>query len=317
MTAQFNRFLRLTVLGPGYREDLSEFRVKFVVSASDFETPNTAIIRVYNLKDETVRSITATATAVILDAGYESNNGTVFVGDVKQFKFGKEGNVDRYLEFYAADGDILYTTSTVRTNLPRTGAFLSADQVQDGILRASGGSADDTSRFGVSPFPGGVALKRGKVLWGMTRDYLRAYSQTQGARWNIQNGKVVFIGNTTYRQSPGPIVMNGLTGLVGYPEATDQGIEFKCLLNPLLSIGTRVQLDNRFIQQTVQRVLGFPTLKTVNYPAIVADDGVYRVLAVDYEGDTRGQEWYCNVTALAIHPERSPPNSIDNLYNAQ
>lgn len=306
MAAQFGRYIKLTALSRTQAIDLSRFRVRFQIQASDSQTPNVATIRVYNLSDETINEIvTGSNRAVILDAGYENGeNGTIFFGDVKQYRYGKENNTDRYLDFYAADGDIFYTSAFVNSSIaPVAGRGISREQLENQLLRSAGAERDPTSRFATPEMPGGV-LRRGRVLYGMARDQFRAYSKTQNARWSLQDGKVLFIGNSTYRDDGVIVELNGLTGLIGYPEATDQGIELTCLLNPKISIGSRIRLDNRLINQIVQKEQGFPNYGGVNFPAITATDGIYRVLVVDYVGDTRGDEWYCKVVCLAINPER-------------
>src|SRR5690348_5163435 len=59
--------------------DLSEMRIQFRISQSDTETPNTAIIRVYNLSPETARKVQGEFQRVVLQAGYENASyGVIF-----------------------------------------------------------------------------------------------------------------------------------------------------------------------------------------------------------------------------------------------
>lgn len=302
---QFNRYLKLTALSGQYATDLSDFRVRFQIRASDGETPNTAVVRVYNLSEATINELAnGDDRAIIVDAGYiGGNNGTIFIGDVKQYRYGKENNTDRYLDFYAADGDIFYTSAFIKTNVAAGLNGISRQRLEDQMLRGAGIEKDPSSRFATPETPGGV-LPRGRVLYGMARDQIRAYSKTQNARWSLQNGKVVFTGNSTYLNNGVVVELNALSGLIGQPEATDQGIEIKCLLNPRISIGGLVKIDSRLINRITQRAQQFPSFSSVTFPAITANDGLYRVMVVDYDGDTRGEDWYCRIIALAVNPDR-------------
>lgn len=38
------------------------------------------------------------------------------------------------------------------------------------------------------------------------------------------------------------------------------------------------------------------------YYAAVSADGLYTVMVIDYEGDTRANPWYCHIIALANDP---------------
>jgi hypothetical protein len=37
----------------------------------------------------------------------------------------------------------------------------------------------------------------------------------------------------------------------------------------------------------------------VEFLALVTRDGIYEVRVIDYEGDTRGLPWYCQIICLA------------------
>lgn len=282
--------------------DLSEFRVRFEVRQSDSDTPNNASIRVYNLRPETIQTIAQQFTKIILEAGYvNGNKGVIFTGDVKQYRHGKENNTDRYLDIFAADGDSLWVSSTMKTNVPANTPIATYEKTLSDQAGAAIQSADATNKT-LAPF-GGV-VPRGRVLHGMARDYLAAYSRTQNCRWFISNGNIVFVSNSSYLASQTIITLNGDTGLVGYPEATNEGIAFRCLLNPNIKLGGRVNLDNKAIITTDQLAQGYPNYSSVDFPALLAADGIYRVLVVDFEGDTRGNAWYCNCIALAIQTDR-------------
>jgi hypothetical protein len=94
--------------------------------------------------------------------------------------------------------------------------------------------------------------------------------------------------------------------MIGTPRATDNGIIVRCLLNPLIQVGQRVQINNSdiFTTQVAQQGI-YPNYGAQYYPATVTNDGMYRVLVIEHQGDTRGQDWFTELTCLAVDPSNS------------
>lgn len=285
--------------------DLSELRLKFTVNQADTDTPNIAIIRVYNPSDQTAKTIVHEYDTVVLQAGYESGNfGVIFRGTIKQFRRGRERNVDGYLDILAADGDLGYNYGIINKSMPKE---TTVKQELEYLSKATGLPLDPT----VDNAIGNVVLNpRGKVAFGLSRAYLRDIALTQGCRWSIQNGNIVFVPLTGYLD--GEVVkINSTTGMIGVPEATNEGIRAVTLLNPTLKVGNRVQIDNKDISQTIIREQAFPQYRSA--PTMIANvtwDGIYRVLSIDHEGDTRGQEWYSTLICLSLDPSAKVASSV-------
>ena len=306
---QFGRKIGLILLpNPPYSDqdnlDLSEFKINFYVSNADRESPNTAIIRVYNLSRSTIQRITKNAEfrAVSLNAGYEGGNyGLIFTGDIKQYRVGKENNITNYLDILAADGDRAYISSVINTTI--AAGTTPAQQMQKvaesmNLPLDLGNLKTDSQHF---------PSIRGKVLFGMSRAAMRNIVKTLDAGWTIENGQIVVVDNTGYRDGE-IVVVNSQTGLIGMPEQTDEGIRFKCLLNSRLRIGNLVRLNNNSINQIMQSSPNSANVPFNNpkglqpLAPVLIGDGDYRVLVCESEGDTRGGPWYTNVIALAFDP---------------
>jgi hypothetical protein len=164
---------------------------------------------------------------------------------------------------------------------------------------------------GVAGATGGLAPQNfcGKLLAGPSVDGLNQLSKTTGTSWAIVNGKVQVVPLTGYL--PGAaVVLNAKSGLVGWPVNTTGGINATCLLNPAIRLRGLVQINNAEINTTgpaqgsgvpgfPNAVTNFPALNTVTQFATVTDDGFYRVMVIEYEGDTRGNPWYSHLTLLA------------------
>lgn len=280
--------------------DLSEFRIRFEVTSADVETPNNAAIRVYNLSQETIQKIQGEFSEVVLNAGYQNGNyGVIFKGTIKQFKIGRENAIDSYLDILAGDGDIEYNQAFIDLSLKSNKT--PKQQIEE--IAKKIGTPADTSALIIDAQH--LPSLRGAVLFGLARSSLRNIATSLDASWSIQNGSIVFIDNTGYRDGTA-VEINVSTGLIGVPEQTGGGIRLRCLINSRIQIGCLVKLNNAEIVQLLQQN---PSAGAVPYnqrtgiqpnAALSLKDSTYRVYAIDHEGDSRGQAWYSTLTCLAV-----------------
>jgi hypothetical protein len=120
-----------------------DLRMTFECRQTDGLTPNTAIIRVYNLSDDTAKSVVKEFNKVTLQAGYITGNyGIIFKGTIKQFKRGRESATDTYLDIFAADGDIAHNQAVINTTLP-VGSTLDDVKMRVRCARAAPQGAPD------------------------------------------------------------------------------------------------------------------------------------------------------------------------------
>jgi hypothetical protein len=302
--SQWLRFAKLTVSKGAQGLDLSDLRFRFEVRAADTDTPNTMVVRVYNPTQQTVNSVVQEFDTVTLTAGYQTGNqGNIFQGDIKQFRFGRERNVDNYLDIMAGDGDQAYNFSVINQTFPAG----TTDQQQLAAFAASMNLPVANTANGFLT-TGGI-LPRGKVAFGMARAYMRDLAKKNNCRWSIQNGEVTLIPVTGYL--PGEAVaINSASGMIGTPEQTDNGIMVRCYLNPLISVGQAVKINNKDINQAVIKSQFFPSYTSQYYPATVANDGLYRVLVVEHVGDLRSNDFFTELTCLDIDPSSGSSNSV-------
>lgn len=285
--------------------DLSALRFSFAVRRGDWQTPNTADIRVYNVNDDTALKAEKEFTRIVIQAGYDGNFGVIFDGTIKQIRRGRESPTDTYLDITAADGDSAYNFSTVAVSLA---AGSKPDDHINAILK--GMTEQGVSRGYIQQVESN-GLPRGKVIFGMAKDELRQVARNTNTNWSIQDGKLQMVGINAYM--PGEIPeINAATGMIGQPEATQNGIRVKTLLNPNIKIGGVIKLNNRDIKQYRYGLRVGPNGDTVNnlwakMAVKTNDDGMYYVMLADHTGDTRGNDWYSDLICLSI--DTSIPNS--------
>ena len=292
--------------------NLSQLRIKFTIKKKDAQSPNTCEARIWNLAPDTVNQIQKEFTQLQLQAGYQGNFGLIFKGNIKQIIKGKENGVDTYIDIIAGDGDQAYNFSVINTTLK------AGSKPQDHINAAvkTMNQYNITTGY-VSGIPQ-VSLPRAKVLYGMAREVLRNAAKASGSTWSIQDGQVQFVPLTGVLPNQA-IVINSDTGMIGAPKQTNDGIKLQCLLNPLIKVGGKIQLNEDDIQQ--EKVENFtskkgnnPLTKNKAYkPVKLNADGVYRVLTVEYHGDTRGTEWFCHLVCLSVDATAPAAKSVSKI----
>jgi len=321
---QFGRKLTLILFSTnGKAMDLSPFRVTFNVANADFETPNNASIRIYGLSRDTINSLITKDEYqfVSLSAGYvDGAFGVIFAGEIKQYKHGKDDTTSMYLDILAADGDIAYNQTTLNESIA------AGQETPQSAIQAIADKMNLNTVYGL-PLSTGIYNPniRGKVRFGMAKKYLRNVTRSIDFGWSIQQGKLNIVHNNGYLDNE-VVDINYASGLIGSPEQTDEGIAITCLLNPKLRIGGLVRLNNELITNTVfSKAPGAPSpynqYKGYQYLAPLAPDdiygdGIYRIFVVEYEGDTRGNNWYSNLVGLSMDSVKKSVIQYPNSQNS-
>lgn len=303
---QYLRQISLKIGNDREALDLSELRIRFSVRRGDITTPNSADIRVYNVNDQTAKKAQLKEfERVVLQAGYAGNFGVIFDGTIKQVRRGRESQTDTYIDITAADGDSAYNFAVMNTSL-------AAGSTANDHLQAALKSMESR---GITMGEGGALsankLPRGKVMFGMARDYLDTLGKTQDLSWSFQDGKLTMIPNTAYLPGEAAVI-NSATGMVGLPEQTQNGITVKMLLNPGVRIGRRLQINNASIQQ-YRYGLGLSNAVQNDFTHMSAKldaDGFYKVLVANHSGDSRGNEWYTDVICISVDETVPIPRGV-------
>ena len=260
-------------------------RCTFQIEKSLSETPNYAEIVLYNLSAQTENSIIKEGAKVILEAGYQNPQyGLIFSGDIVQPLRGKEDNTTYTLTLVSQDGDLFYNKGIINAS------FRAGQTQRDVLENIAKQSTNDLEIGQLSDNLTPTALPRGKALFGLTRDYFRQIAKSEQAAFYINNNKIEFIKAMDLPTNE-VIQLNGKSGLIGMPEQTEEGIQATCLLNPLLDLNKMVAIDLSSIQR--QKADRNSELKNI------AGAGIFKIIKIAHKGDTRGDEWYTEFTAVA------------------
>jgi hypothetical protein len=296
--------------------------VTFTVRHLVIHTPSTLILRIYNLSEQTAGVLSALGVniqesnfgtsngQVVVKAGYSGNYGTIFTGGVRFVRKGRENPTDTYVDIYAATWDLPTNWGVVNITLKEGHAQTDIakaavkSMASDGYPVSMG--TPPNALNGTVPVQPPTASPRGRALYGNARDILRDLAAGHDNTWSFaEDGTLNFLPRTAY--APGDaVVLTSYTGMIGLPQLTDNGVKVRCLLNPVIKVGTRLQIDNKSIQQPAPNLV--LSAKANIFPSLDAD-GFYKVLWVDHSGDNRGLNWYSDMICISIDPSAQGPFS--------
>ena len=300
MARQWIRSCELTVGSGSDALDLLGLHVSFEVRYATAQYPTFADITVENPSDQTVNRVQKELSAVTLKAGYAENSGLIFKGEAVYKRAGRASPTETYLNLLCKSGDRAYKNATVSKTLAAGHTFNDQLQVALDAMKREGIEIGHVAQLD------GRKMPRGITLFGMARDVLRRVCIANNASWTIHNGKVQVTKNGD--GLPGDtIVLNSRTGLIGRPVQTFQGIEVRCLLNPRISPGCKIKIDEKAIER-VRLSPDYSDRTVQDYAPGLATDGVYRVIAVRHIGDTReNTPWFTEMSCLNLGDVRGLP----------
>lgn len=285
---QYLRAYRLLVIpkSGGDTLDVSQLRITFSVEKATKDTPNFSRISIYNLAMSTIAGIKPGDT-VVLEAGYRDNMGMIFTGEIVQPYVSREGSVDIALVLLSQDGDQFLTSSFTAQTLSK-GSTL-ADAV--GACSAGMNTNILTDKLNEHQYI------RGKVLFGKSADILSDTAKSVQSQFFVCDGKINIAAAKDYDGNTA-VELNPSTGLIETPNQTDDGVSAKCLLNPSLKLNSLIHINANLVAAQEAKDKGKVT--------DVNADGIYRIVKMVYEGDTRGGPWYCTfdaVTQTGLKPD--------------
>jgi len=285
--AWLRKYQILITTDSGTYWDVSDLHCTFNIQRS-FNYPNYSEINVYNLTQATEAAVIKEGQTVQIYAGYEDGNyGAIFSGTIFQCIRTRENVTDYKVTLWCIDGGPLLNGNFVSMSFP---AGASHREMFDNI--ATTAYAKKQINY-VTENLTEQALARGKVIFGEPIKYLRQVAQFNNAQIFCELGQINITKITEDVVNTGTITYTPTTGLIGTPEQVDFGVKFKVLLDPRLRISYPTMLVK--IDQTV--ILA-EKKKQGDTPTQLDKDGLYQIIALDFIGDTRGNDWYTNITGV-------------------
>lgn len=287
MSKLYDRRYRVSVtFFNGTSISVSEQRCTFSFRKALSQTMQYGEVTIYNLSGPTQTDIFQNAKYVTIEAGYVGGEyGIIFQGSVRQPILGKENGTDYYITLGCIDGDDSLNLAFTETY---TGAGMLPEQLVQQIVRAS----NVPFQFKILGQLSQQKTERGKVLFGQTKGLLQNIATNENAALYSDNGTLTLGKLDT---PPPPIVpeLNFQTGLIGTPRQADQGVAARSLIRPSFTLNSWLKLNNRNI------ILANTPFQGRLNPNVLDLDGLYRIIAIEVTGDTRGNDWYYDLELLS------------------
>lgn len=264
--------------------DVSDLRCTFKCVKNALAEPNYSEVVIYNLSAQNENTIIQEGSRIVIEAGYEGDQyGIIFDGNVLQPIREKEDGHTYKLTLVSMDGDNFYNGAFVMSSLVKG---QTARNIVDACTSKSNVTA--TSNF-ISESLSSVKLTRGKVLFGQAKTYLKQVAKSENATFYLDDGKVNIVRATDLPNNE-IIDLSPASGLIGVPSQQNYGVTGKCLLNPRIKLNSLIHIDNSLVRAQQASLTAQYTLD---------NDGIYRVTQITYNGDTRGDNWYCEFETVS------------------
>jgi hypothetical protein len=272
-------------------------RATFHIERPGYQAIAYAEVSIWNLNDDTINAIipptqgfSPTVGTITIQGGYiKGNFGIIYTGQVFQTRIKYDNVVDRILILNCIDGlkELMNNYAAIT---------FSAGVNHQTIVNGIANQAEQPLSVGsLSDSLSNVQLPRGKVVFGEPKKFLREIAQSNNGQFYVVDGKTNITSFYDAPQGQSLVISpppNG--GLAGYPDQVDGGVKFKVLLNPALKLTyppMSITLNTVKINQA-QVQYGSKQL-----PYILSPSGQYKVVRVIHSGDTRGNDWYSEITA--------------------
>jgi hypothetical protein len=289
-----------TAAGDGV--DLSSLHHRFITSIRTTDSPNTLKLRIWNLAQNTINTLTQQNSGtyefsrVVLKAGYQQGPyGTIFDGEVMYMRKGRENGTDTFLDIDVGEGNKGYNFGVVNTTIaPGTSLSDAAKQVNNALAPHGVTAGQLPAALGM------LVLPRGYAMFGMARDYANRIASNAGMTWSINQSESAYLAQAN--ALPQVVELNAGTGMIGVPEQTIYGVNVRSLINPNFKPGITLHLNNADIKLAEQNLSFSGSAQNAFIdPDLLNKQGLYKILAMTFEGDSRGGPWYCNITCNDIN----------------
>ena len=290
--------------------DVSALHVEFDIQLPMNQFPPYSTITIFNPSTITEYLVILDGYEVVIEAGYIGNQyGQIYSGVIVQPVRSRPDNVTEQLTLYCLpQGQAVPSLSNFQ--------MLRGQSLPALVKRAITTATVANLRIGsISPSLDGIKIPRGISYFGLTRDIIDQICSSVGAQaYTDHSGKInIFHPNDikSYNMNaPNKeiIQLTPQSGLIGMPTQQNLGIQFQCLLNPQITLGCQAQISGTYVEQATYQVAGQGGNSSP--PLGLSYDGIYFVISVEHQGDSRGQDWYTTATAV------SQTGSTLNLYNS-
>jgi hypothetical protein len=274
MTQQFQRSVEVQVDTIKF----SDLDVEFAVVKTLKPEPNTCTLKIWNLNPMHRKQLdSAKLPAIEIKAGYKGAVSLVFRGEVREVFSAKEGG-DWVTEMSTADSEDTIKRARINKSFPSGTHLPNVLQALANELKVDAKAAILKLLTSNKLVEAAGVFLNGTVVSGSASREMTNLLKSAGQEWSVQDGElqIIDIGAALLGL---PVVLGATTGLVGSPTVgNDDLVRFKALLNTSIAPGSLVT----FVSD------------------LLPVGSFYRVERAEFNGQTRGSDWYVEGEASAI-----------------
>lgn len=270
-------------------------RVTFDVNYPGYEGWFFSEFNIWNLNDSTEKKVIQEGAEVYFYAGYQEEYGgrygQIFGGKVYQSLYSRENVTDFRLTLICIDGMRLFSDNM-------TSFTLNKDYTDMTLMNQIAARSSTKLKVKVTDNIDQTKMPRGVTVFAAPANKTREVARYSSCQSFVKDGQV-YVSHPADPKEPTAIIVDTDSGLIGAPTQIDHGIHFKTLLNPdlMLAYPTRwVKLDMSAINVVQQRAQP----GNQNLVPLLPKDGAFQIGGVRHYGDTRGDDWYTEVTGYAL-----------------
>jgi hypothetical protein len=284
------RRARLEALGDR-RKILDDLRISFEIE-KDLTKGNNhrGTITVYNLSEQSRNTFRDLYSKVRLSVAYGNDDlSELFFGDITNVYHRRE-RTNWITELYCISGARYSKESMAKISE-------AGNRTLDQAVRFVAGRFYD--KDGNPPRIGEIKLTNHDAIvgpiheGGMVSDAMNKLADSYGFNWYF-NGDVFYaLTNGETLNSARTIILSPTTGLLDSPTVTLSGINAKSLIVRDMVPG------NKVVIQSAAKRFSLGNLNLDNVPKTLGE-GSFEVRKVEFIGDTRGKDWYCEFEAFRL-----------------
>lgn len=288
--------------------DPEALRVTFEILQSTLPSPFWfADITVYNLNDPTQQNLLFNAVWLTFEAGYQfgpSKSSIIWDGPILQVMFDRPDVVNQTIRFNCVATTPILQNSFVNIAI---GPFQSQYQTVSQMIQQIGGNVGQQVSSTAQGLLSAKQYPRGKTVFGSVSKYIAELSEdnflnhwiagNQHYLSELFNPNIKINPDLTFAPALPPNVTPGTTNasvtqsIVGVPRQTPFGADVTVLLDPRLAVKLPpllVKIDQSVISQM-----------KISYGQVLTPldkSGLYIAGQIRHYGDTRGNDWYSEIT---------------------
>lgn len=243
-----------------------------------------ADIGIFNLNSPSEQNIIEQGFTVKLEAGYQSQPyGIIFEGTIFQPLWERINGIDFKLTLHCVVGLVENSSNFINLTLA---SGLSQREIVSRMASSARYPLDTSNVSELGP----IKQSRSSTHFGQPGETLQSIaSDSEQTLWFTN--QAINIQKLLQSTSVPTLNYSPENGLVGTPQQTQDGVVMKVLLDARATLRTQIKLSvSTSIRQLPKSI--------PSYPTILDKDGLYVIGAVRHYGDSRGQDWYSEITGF-------------------